>query len=71
VWSSGIVGLVFLLGDEPVPSIAVSVESAGAVAVDEHPVAAEDECRRLVLVSNLQRVVEPVLDVCTPLRQVM
>lgn len=66
--SSRKIGLVCLLRDEFVPGIPVSVEGSVAVAVNLYLVTAEDKRRGLVLVADLERVLEPVLNIFAPLR---
>lgn len=68
VRSARIVGCVGLLANPLIPIVTVAIKSSRPMAIDAHVVAAEDEGRRLVLVTDVQRIREPVRDVRTPLR---
>lgn len=63
-----IVGRVGLLTNPLIPIVTVAIKSSRSVSIDAHVVAAEDEGRRLVLVTDVQRICEPVRDVRTPLK---
>lgn len=65
--SSGIVRSVLLLLNPLVPIVAVAVECTLAVAIDYNIVTAQDESSGVILVSNVERVVEPVINIGTPL----
>ena len=64
---SGEIGLVLLMRDKLIPSISVAIQGAGAMAVNVNVVSAHDESGRLVLVADIERVLQPVLDICAPL----
>lgn len=71
MWPAGIVGRVRLLADPLVPVIAIAIERSCPVAVDANIITAKYQCRRLVLVPDIHRVVEPVLDISAPLGEVI
>lgn len=67
MWSSGVVGCIWLFADELVPHISVAVESALVESIDLNIVSSQYPGRRLVLKTDRERVVQPVLDIRTPL----
>lgn len=67
VRSTRVVGCIWLLHDPLVPVVSVSVQCTDAMAIDPDIVTPEDERRRLILVANRKRRVQPVLDVSAPL----
>lgn len=65
---AGIVGRIRLLFYPLIPSVAITIERAHAVAIDPDIITSEDKRSRLVLIADIQRVVQPVLNVSTPLQ---
>ena len=65
--STRVVGAVLLLLDPFVPDVPVAVQGASAVPVDDNVVSTEDESSRLVLVADIQRVLEPIINVLAEL----
>lgn len=62
-----VIRCVCLLFDPLVPVVAIPIESARAMPVKDDLVTTKDESRRLVLIANVERVLEPVLNVGAPL----
>lgn len=69
MWPAGIVGRIRLLPDPLVPVIAITIERSCPMAVDADIITANYQCSGLVLVPDIHRVVEPVLDISTPLSE--
>lgn len=69
MWPAGIVGRVRLLPDPLVPVIAITIKRSCPMAVDANIITANYKCSGLVLVPDIHRVVEPVLDISTPLSE--
>jgi hypothetical protein len=65
--SSRIVGRVGLFADPLVPVVTIAIKSTCSMAVDLEVVTTENECCRLILVTDWEGVIEPVLDICAPL----
>lgn len=67
MWSTRVIGGIRLLPNPAIPRIPVSVKCSLAVAIEDYIITAQDEGRRLVLISNVERILQPVIDVCAPL----
>lgn len=64
MWSARIIGLSV---DEIVPVLSVTVKRAVSISIEANLIASEHPCCGLVLISDWNAMVQPVLDICTPL----
>lgn len=67
MWSTRIVARIWLLPDPFIPVVAVAVKGSLAMAINAHLVASKDERRGVILIANLDRIFQPVVDICAPL----
>lgn len=58
-----------MLLDPLIPDVPVSIQGAAAVPVEDDAFSAKNKRSRLVLIPNVQRVFEPILNVCAELYQ--
>jgi hypothetical protein len=68
MWATRIVRCVGLLLDPLIPVVSIAIQRTDPVTIDADVVAAKDESRGLILVTDRKGCVEPVLDVSAPLR---
>lgn len=67
VGPTGVVGRVGLLFDPLIPVVAIAIEGSCTMSIDTDVVSAEYERSGLVLVADCNGMIEPVIDICTPL----